>query len=85
MREKKTEKRRETPIVLADFIVPVVSDLCEHTDGEKLIKINKDKFYETYYATLERAGYRPLTPYSCRHTAATTLAEGNIPPQCAMP
>lgn len=77
---KKTAKRRETPIVLADFILPVVADLCEHTDGDKLIKINKDKFYDTYYATLERAGCRRLTPYSCRHTAATTLAESKIPP-----
>lgn len=77
---KKTDKRRETPIVLADFIVPVVADLCDHTEGDKLIRISKDKFYETYYATLERAGCRRLTPYSCRHTAATTLAEGNIPP-----
>lgn len=66
--------------MLADFIVPVVDDLCDHTEDEKLIKINKDRFYETFYATLERAGCRRLTPYSCRHTAATTLAEGNIPP-----
>ena len=77
---KKTAKRRETPIVLADFILPVLADLCEHTDGDKLIRINKDRFYETYYSTLERAGCRRLTPYSCRHTAATTLALENIPP-----
>ena len=77
---KKTAKRRETPIVLADFIIPVLEDLCNHTEGEKLIKINKDNFYETYYQTLERAGCRRLTPYSCRHTAATTLALENIPP-----
>lgn len=76
----KTAKRRETPIVLADFIVPVLSDLCEHTSGEKLIRINKDKFYEVYYNALERAGCRKLTPYSCRHTAATELAMENIPP-----
>lgn len=77
---KKTAKRRETPIVLADFILPVLANLCEHTEGEKLIRINKDRFYETYYASLERAGCRRLTPYSCRHTAATTLALENIPP-----
>lgn len=77
---KKTAKRRETPIVLADVILPVLADLCDHTSGEKLIRINKDKFYEVYYATLERAGCRHLTPYSCRHTAATTLALENIPP-----
>lgn len=33
-----------------------------------------------YYATLERAGCRRLPPYSCRHTAATSLALENIPP-----
>lgn len=77
---KKTKERRETPIVLADFILPVLADLCEHTAGDKLIRINKDKFYETYYEVLERAGCRRLTPYSCRHTAATTLALENIPP-----
>ena len=77
---KKTAKRRETPIVLADFIIPVLSDLCERTSGEKLIRINKDRFYEVYYETLERAGCRRLTPYSCRHTAATSLALENIPP-----
>lgn len=77
---KKTKERKQTPIVLADFIIPVLADLCDHTSGEKLIRINKDKFYETYYAALERSGCRRLTPYSCRHTAATTLALENIPP-----
>ena len=77
---KKTAKRRESPIVLADLILPVLADLCEHTTGEKLIRINKDRFYETYYESLERAGCRRLTPYSCRHTAATSLALENIPP-----
>lgn len=77
---KKTGTRRDTPIVLADFIIPVLSDLCEHTSGDKLIRINKDRFYNTYYETLERAGCRRLTPYSCRHTAATSLVMEKIPP-----
>lgn len=77
---KKTKERRETPIVLADIILPVLTDLCDHTPGEKLIRINKDNFYQVYYETLSRAGCRRLTPYSCRHTAATTLALENIPP-----
>ena len=76
---KKTAKRRETPIVLADMILPVLADLCEHTSGDKLIRINKDRFYDTYYEVLERAGCRRLPPYSCRHTAATELALENIP------
>lgn len=77
---KKTKERKETPIVLADVILPVLSDLCDHTAGEKLIKSNKDNFYQVYYETLQRAGCRRLTPYSCRHTAATSLAMENIPP-----
>ena len=77
---KKTRERRETPIVLADIILPVLTDLCTHTPGDKLIKINKDNFYQVYYETLSRAGCRRLTPYSCRHTAATSLALENIPP-----
>ena len=76
---KKTAVRKQTPIVLADIIVPVLADLCEHTPGDKLIRINKDNFYEQYYETLERIGCRRLTPYSCRHTTATELALENIP------
>lgn len=77
---KKTKVRQETPIVLADVIIPVLSDLCEHTPGEKLIRINKDTFYKKYYATVEAAGCRRLRPYDCRHTTATALALENIPP-----
>ena len=77
---KKTETRKTTPIVLADVIIPVLQNLCAHTEGEKLIAINKDNFYVRYYETLERAGCRKLTPYSCRHTAATSLALENIAP-----
>lgn len=72
----KTKKRKATPIVLADCIVPVLADIC---GKEKIIHINKDRFYEQYYAALERAGVRALRPYSCRHTTATALAE-KIPP-----
>lgn len=77
---KKTKTRKQTPIVLADVIIPVLSDLCDHTDGDKLIAINKDNFYVRFRETLDRAGCRPLKPYSCRHTAATALALENIPP-----
>ena len=77
---KKTAERKQTPIVLADIILPVLADLCDHTPGEKLIRINKDNFYDRYYETLERAGCKRLVPYSCRHTAATSLALENIQP-----
>ena len=75
----KTAVRKQTPIVLADFIIPVLEDLCSQTPGDKVISINKDKFYEKYYETLERTGCKRLTPYSCRHTTASVLAMENIP------
>ena len=77
---KKTKERKAVPIVLADVIVPVVDDLMQHTQGDKLIRINKDRFYKVYYEAIEAAGCRRLPPYACRHTAATALAESNIPP-----
>lgn len=76
---KKTKVRKETPLVLADCIVPVLADLCEHSPSDKIITINKDKFYENYYNTLTRAGCKRLPPYAARHAAATTLALENIP------
>lgn len=76
----KTKQRKQKPIILADSIVPVVETLMEHTPGEKLIRINKDTFYDKYYAQLERIGLRRLPPYSCRHTTATVLASAEIPP-----
>ena len=77
---KKTKTRKTVPIVLADAILPVLEDLCEHTPGEKLIRINKDRFYKVYYETVEAAGVRRLRPYDCRHTAATAMAKEGIPP-----
>lgn len=76
----KTAERKKKPIVLADELIPVVRSLMEHTQGEKLIRINKDNFYEVYYETLARAGTRRLTPYSCRHTAGTLLTDANVRP-----
>ena len=77
---KKTKERKAVPIVLADVIVPVLEDLMSRTEGDKLIRINKDRFYKVFYETVEAAGCRKLPPYSCRHTAATALAKENIPP-----
>ena len=77
---KKTEVRKEKPIVLANEIIPVLETLMDHNKGEKLISINKDNFYKVYYETLERVGCRKLPPYTCRHTTATVLANASVPP-----
>lgn len=81
---KKTSVRKKTPLVLADLIVPVLDDLCQNklstNRSDKVVGLNKDRFYKLYYESIERAGVRRLTPYSCRHTTATALALGNIAP-----
>jgi integrase len=78
----KTEERKTKPLVVADLIVPVLAELCEYSKSRtgKLVCMNKDNFYKTFYATLERCGCRPLPPYSCRHTTATALALGDVAP-----
>lgn len=76
----KTKKRKETPIVVADFMVPVLRDLCEFSPTEKLLSIRRDAFYDEFHVILERCGIEDRTPYACRHTTATALALGNIAP-----
>ena len=78
----KTKVRKKTPIVLAEAIIPLVQDLIAHaTDDGRFWPSHKKEFYERYYAALEAAGTRKLSPYSCRHTTATALAitEGIAP------
>ncbi len=77
---KKTGMRKQTPIVLADVIVPVLADLCQHSESDKLITISRDNFYARYHETTERVGCRDLPPYSCRHSTATALALDKIAP-----
>ena len=79
----KTKVRKQTDIVLAENIVPLVQDLIDHAQPSGYIwKRVEDQWYADYYAALESAGCRRLTPYSCRHTTATALAvTKNIAPQ----
>jgi len=78
---KKTAVRKNTAIVLADIIIPVVQCLMENTPGDKLIRINKDRFYKNFHVTIDRLQLRKdLTPYSCRHTTATALVAADIQP-----
>lgn len=79
---RKTKKRKETPIVFAEFMKPILQELCAQTTSRsgKLVGINKDKFYSVYHKTLQEIGVRDLPPYSCRHTTATDAAKKNIAP-----
>ena len=79
----KTKVRKKTDIVLAETIIPLVQDLIDHAQPSGYIwkRVEKD-WYDNYYAALDAAGCRKLTPYSCRHTTATALAVSeNIAPQ----
>lgn len=78
----KTKVRKVTPIVIAESILPLVSDLIDNAQPSGYIwKRVEDEWYADYYGALEAAGCRRLTPYSCRHTTATALAitEGIAP------
>lgn len=78
----KTKVRKESVVYIPDCLLPILQELCEESKRGKLFEINKDSFYAHYYAALETAGCRKLTPYSCRHTTATALAiTQNIAPQ----
>lgn len=75
----KTKTRKKSAIVYPDLLAPVVASILA-TDGDKLIHINKDFFYEEYYACLERAGVEKKVPYSCRHTYATEAVKLGVHP-----
>ncbi len=76
----KTEIRKASPVLLKDDILPVVAELMQGRTEYVLVR-DKKKFYSDYYESLEIAGVRRLSPYSCRHTTATALAitEGVAP------
>lgn len=76
----KTSKRKETPIILPDIIVPVVQDLIAGKSG-RLWETDNNNFYDYFCEMKKRTGCRmikELRPYSCRHTTATTLADQNV-------
>lgn len=74
----KTKKRRETPIVIADIILPIVKDLCELSDTDRLVNMNEKQFAKWFQEKMKQTRCRKeLRPYACRHTTATALALGN--------
>ncbi|MBR0390837.1 MAG: tyrosine-type recombinase/integrase [Oscillospiraceae bacterium] len=82
----KTKVRKKSAIVFPDFLKPVVESLLNirstnsNAKNDKLLTMNKDNFYEYFYAAIEKAGIdnpknedgeHRITPYSCRHTYGT--------------
>lgn len=78
----KTKVRKQSDIILADQIIPLVQDLISHAQPSGYVWIRDEKkWYMDYHAVLAAAKCRDLPPYSCRHTTATALAitEGIAP------
>ena len=75
---KKTDIRKQNAIVFAECIKPVLEDLMQREDGDKLICLRRDAWYKEYHETVKRIGVRDLPPYSCRHTTGTEAARQNL-------
>ena len=75
----KTAVRKQAPIVLADFIIPVIERILTYTPedaDQRILYTDRTSFYDAYHAFTKSCGIRDLPMYSCRHTTATALAVG---------
>ena len=75
----KTEVRKQAPIVLADFVMPVIERILTYTpegDDVRILFLDKTSFYDSYHDFTKKWQIRDLPMYSCRHTTATALAVG---------
>ena len=81
----KTKKRKATPIVLADIIIPVIHTILTYTpddddENQSILFCDKTSFYDAYHIFTEKYHIRDLPVYSCRHTTATALALAEVAP-----
>lgn len=74
----KTDAGIDRRIPLSSKILSVVSDLSQDR-RHRLLEMNEDNFYATYWETIERLGIRRLPPQCCRHTYFTRLADAGVP------
>lgn len=71
----KTEKRKESPIVIPNLLTPIVEWLCSNADADGYLLGMTEKQYRTAFKKeMARLGLSTdHTPYDCRHTTATLL------------
>jgi len=60
-------------------LIPVLKSLMSNRK-KKLLEMNEDNFYSTYWETIDRLKVSRLTPHSCRHTYFTMMADKQVPP-----
>lgn len=70
----KTEKRKNSNIVLPEFILPVIASIL-NSGASRLSIYAENGFRANYTETIKRLGVSDLPPYACRHTTATILTE----------
>lgn len=70
----KTQKRRTSPIIVPDIVMPVLKWLVEHADNGRFYTRSDKRYREDFKRCLARLGISTEhTPYDCRHTTATLL------------
>lgn len=74
----KTAIRKEKPIIFAECVKVILSNLCEQVPGNKLYFKSMSQFYTEYYRCVKNIGIRMLPPYACRHTTGTEAARQNL-------
>lgn len=71
---KKTKIRKESVLMFADCVKPVLSALMDASPSEKVINQPRNAWYKDYHEAVQAMGIRDLPPYSCRHTTGTEAA-----------
>ena len=71
----KTQRRRESSILIPDRLMPVVRQLLQNGKNGGLMPYKLDTYRKAFKEMVARIGANPrCTPYSCRHTFATMLS-----------
>lgn len=70
----KTEKRKESPIVIPNLLMPIVEWLCSNSADGYLLGMTEKQYRTAFKREMARLGLpTDHTPYDCRHTTATLL------------
>jgi len=76
----KTAAGKARQIIFCDKIMPLVKE-AYHENEKLLCGLSRDALYDEWHAMAERIGMsEDKTPYCCRHSAATLLAEEGVQP-----
>lgn len=73
----KTEAGIDREIPIHNRIKPVIEALAYHRK-KKLMEMNEDNFYTSYWQMVSRTGIRPLPPQTCRHYYFSSLTAAGV-------